>query len=83
MALEVKEPACQRRGLKRYGFYLWVGKIPWRRAWQLTPLFLPGESHGQRSLAGYSPKGLTESETTKEIARPSTVCKGTLERSDH
>ena len=33
----------------------WVGKIPWRRAWQPTPVFLPGESHGQRSLAGYSP----------------------------
>ena len=33
----------------------WVGKIPWRRAWQPTPIFLPGESYGQRSLAGYSP----------------------------
>jgi len=33
----------------------WVGKIPWRRAWQPTPVFLPGESHGQRSLASYSP----------------------------
>ena len=32
----------------------WVGKIPWKRAWQLTPVFLPGESHGQRSLGGYS-----------------------------
>jgi len=32
-----------------------VGKIPWRRAWQPTPVFLPGESQGQRSLAGYSP----------------------------
>ena len=36
---------------------LWVGKIPWRRKWQPTPVFLPGESHGQRSLAGYSPSG--------------------------
>ena len=35
----------------------WVGKIPWKRAWQPTPAFLPGESHGQRSLAGYSPWG--------------------------
>ena len=35
----------------------WVGKIPWRRKWQLTPVFLPGESHGQRSLAGCSPWG--------------------------
>ena len=38
---------------KRHGFNPWVGKIPWRRAWQPTPVFLPGESHGQRSLAGY------------------------------
>ena len=37
------------------GFDSWVGKIPWRRAWQPTPVFLPDESHGQRSLAGYSP----------------------------
>ena len=35
----------------------WVGKIPWRRAWQPTPVFLPGESPGRRSLAGYSPRG--------------------------
>ena len=33
----------------------WVGKIPWRRKWRPTPVFLPGQSHGQRSLAGYSP----------------------------
>ena len=33
-------------------FYPWVRKIPWRRKWQVTPVFLPGESHGQRSLAG-------------------------------
>ena len=39
------------------GFDPWVGKIPWRRAWQPTPVFLPEESHGQRSLAGYSPWG--------------------------
>ena len=50
-----KEPACQCRKCKRCGFEPWVGKIPWRRAWQHTPLFLPGESHEQRSLAGYSP----------------------------
>ena len=39
------------------GFDPWVGKIPWRRAWQPTAVFLPEESHGQRSLAGYSPWG--------------------------
>ena len=45
-----KEPACQCRRCKRHGFNCWVRKIPWRRAWQPTPVFLPGESHGQRSL---------------------------------
>ena len=47
------------------GFDPWVGKIPWRRKWQPTPGFLPGKSHGQRSLAGYSPWGLKESGTTE------------------
>ena len=42
-------------GDKRHEFDLWVRRIPWRRAWQPTPVFLPGESLGQRSLAGYSP----------------------------
>ena len=50
-----KEPPCHCRWDKRHGFDPWVGKIPWRRAWQPTPVFLPGESHGERSLAGYSP----------------------------
>ena len=49
-----KEPTCQCRRQRRR-FDPWVGKIPWKRAWQPTPVFLPGESHGQRSLAGYSP----------------------------
>ena len=48
--------------LERCWFHLWVGKIPWRRAWQPTPVFLPGEPLGQRSLAGYSPRGLKESD---------------------
>ena len=55
-----KEPACQCRRLKRHEFNPWIGTIPWRRAWQPTPVFLPGESHGQRSLAGYSPCGHKE-----------------------
>ena len=42
-----------------------VGKIPWRRAWQSTPVFLPGESHVPRSLAGYNPWGHKESDTTE------------------
>ena len=49
---------CQRRR-----FDTWVGKIPWRRKWQPTPVFLPGESQGQRSLAGYSPWGHKKSDT--------------------
>ena len=60
-----KESACQCRRQKRHGFDPWVRKIPWRRAWQPTPVFLPGGSHGQRSLAGYSPWGHKESDTTK------------------
>ena len=43
----------------------WVRKIPWRRAWQPTPVFLPGESHGQRSLGNYSPQGPTEADKTE------------------
>ena len=46
-------------------FQPWVGKIPWRRKWQPTPLFLPGEFHGQRSLAGYNPWGHKESDTAE------------------
>ena len=49
------EPACQCRRHKRCGFDPWVRKITWRRAWQLTPVFLPGKPHGQRSLAGCDP----------------------------
>ena len=45
----------------------WVGKIPWRRKWQPTPVFLPGKFHGLRSLVGYSPWGHKESDTTKQL----------------
>ena len=45
----------------------WVGKIPWRRVWQPTPVFLPGESHGQRSLEGYSPWGCREPAMTERL----------------
>ena len=56
VVLVVKEPACQCRRWKRYGFDPWVGKNPWRRAWQLTPVFLPGEPQGfWRIPLGYSP----------------------------
>ena len=60
--LSGKEPACPYR---RHGFDPWVGKTPWRRAWQPTPVFSPGESHGQRSLAGYGPWGCKELHVTE------------------
>ena len=54
---------CRRRRKPR--FDPWVGKIPWRWEWQPTPLFLPRESHGQRSLAGYSPCDRKELDMTE------------------
>ena len=51
----------------RPGFDPWVGKIPWRRKRQSTPVLLPGKSHGQRSLVGYSPWGRKESDTTERL----------------
>ena len=65
-----KESTCQCRRCKRCGFNPWVEKIPWRRKWQPTPVFLPGEFHGQRSLTGYSPWGRKESDTTKRSWLP-------------
>ena len=60
--LSGKEAACQCRRLRRCSFDPWAGKISWRRKWQPTPAFLPGESHRQRSLASYSPWGCKVSE---------------------
>ena len=62
-----KEPACQCRRCKRHGFDPWVRKIPWRRVWLPTPIFLPREFHEQRSLTGYSPWGRKESDTTEWV----------------
>ena len=62
-----KEPTCQLRRCNRLEFNPWVRKIPWRRPQQLTPISLPGEFHGQRSLAGYSPWGCKELEMTEEL----------------
>ena len=62
-----EESTCQCRRRKRCVFSPWVRKIPWRRPWQPIPVFLPGESYGQRSLAGYSPWGRKESETTERL----------------
>ena len=49
-------------------FSPWVRKILWRRKWQPTPVFLPGEFHGQRSLVGYSPWGRKKSNITKRLS---------------
>ena len=56
LVLAVKNPSARAGDVrhKRCGFDPWFRKIPWKRKWQPTPVFLPGESHGQRSLAGYS-----------------------------
>ena len=56
-----EEFACQCKSCRRCRFDPWLRKIPWRRVWQPTPVFLPGKSHGQRSLAGYSPWDCRES----------------------
>ena len=66
MALVVKNPPANA-GDRKCRFNPWVRKIPWRRTRKPTPVFLPGESHEQRSLAGYSPQGHEELDTTKAI----------------
>ena len=63
--LSGKESACQSR---RHEFDPWVRKIPWRRKWQPTPIFLPGESRRQRSLAGFW--GLQSMGSQRVISRP-------------
>ena len=60
-----KEPACQCRRCKRCRFDPWIRKISWRRAWQPTLVFLPGEPHGPRGLVGYSPWDHRESDVTR------------------
>ena len=65
--LSGKESACQCRRCRRCVFDPWVGKILWRRKWQPTPVFLPVQSHGQRSYSpqGYSPQGHKDLDTTE------------------
>ena len=65
--LSGKEPVCQCRRCKRCRFNPWVGKIPWSRKWQPTPVFLPGRFHGQRSLVGYSPWGCKGLDVTEQL----------------
>ena len=63
----IKNPPANARDM-RHRVDSWVRKIPWRRGWQPTPVLLSGESHGQRSLAGYSPGGRKESDTTESLS---------------
>ena len=71
-----KSPAANTGDGKRCGFNPWVGKIPWRRKWQPTPEFLPGKSHGQRSLVGSSPWGRTESHMAGWLSTAHTAFRG-------
>jgi len=67
VALVVKNPPAHAREVRDIprGSVPWYRRSPWRRAWQPAPVFLPTESHGQRSLVGYSPWGHKESHTTE------------------
>ena len=63
----VKNPPANARDTGNAGLIPLVEKIPWRRKWQPISVFLPAESHGQRSLAGYSPWGFKVLDTTKHV----------------
>ena len=63
----VKNLPANAADIKRHAFDPWVRKNPWRREWLPTPVFLPKESHGPRSLAGYSPWGREQSDTTEQL----------------
>ena len=67
VVLVVKNPSVKAGNMRDVGSISWVRKIPCSRAWKSTPVFLPGESQGQRSLVGYSPWGRKESDTTEWI----------------
>ena len=69
-----EESACQCRRRKRCGSNAWVAKIPWSGKWQPTPVFLPRESHGQRSLVGYSPWGCKELDMTEHTCAHTHAC---------
>ena len=63
----VKNLPANAGDIKRHACDPWVRKNPWRREWLPTPVFLPKESHGQRSLAGYSPWGREQSDPTEQL----------------
>ena len=70
-----KESGCWSRRGKTCQFDPWIGKIPWRRALESIPVFLPGESHGKWSLAGYSPWGKKQLDMTEVTEHPSKIIK--------
>ena len=63
-----KESASQSRRHERHKFNPGVGKMPWSKKWKPTPLLMPGKFHGQRSLAGYNPRGRRESHMTEQLS---------------
>ena len=63
----VKNPPADARDSGDVGLIPWVGKIPWRRIWQPTPIFLPEKFHGHGILLGYSPWGHKESDMTEQL----------------
>ena len=73
--LSSKKCTCQRG---RHRFYPWVRKIPWRMKWQPILLFLPGKSHGERSLVDYGPRGLKELDMTGRLNNKQHLPKGIL-----
>ena len=78
-----KELTCQCRRLRRCRFDSWVGKIPWSRKWQLTPVFLPGKFHGQRRPVGYSPWDRKESDMTEQLSIENKIKRLPRLRNDH
>ena len=72
VALVVQNTPCRCRHCKKNRFSLWAGKIPRSRKWQPIPIFLPEKFHGLRSLAGYSPWGHKESDTTEQLTHTHT-----------
>ena len=68
MVLVVKNSPANVGDVRDKEFDPWVRKFPWRRTWPPTSVFLPGESHGQRSLVGYSPGGHKEADMTERLS---------------
>ena len=68
MALAVKNLSASAGDVRDVGSVPRLGRQPWRRVWQPTPVLLPGDSHGQRSMVGYSPLGCAESDTTEQLS---------------